>query len=65
MVGGIDPIQDTGCPNYVRHSRGGLDMGEDMLATFYRIQYRYFLGPRIGIFKTSKQNGIAAKGGSN
>ena len=31
MVGGLDPIQDTGCPNYVMHSRGGLDMGEDIL----------------------------------
>ena len=65
MVEGLDPIQDTGCPNYVRHSRGGLDMGEDMVATFYRIRYRYFLDHRIDIFETSKETSIAAKGGSN
>ena len=44
MVGGIDPIQDTGCPNYVRHSRGGLDMGKDKVATFYRLHLQTFSG---------------------
>ena len=65
MVGGIDPIQDTGYPNYVRHSRGGLDMGEDNVWTFYRIQYGHFLGARTDVFKSSKKTSTAAKRGSN
>ena len=65
MVEGTDTIQDTGYLNYIRHSRGGLVMWEDMVSTIHRILYGHFLGARIDILKTSKKTDTAAEGGSN
>ena len=65
MVEGTDTVQDNNYLNYIRRSRGGLVMWEDMVSTIHRIQYGHFLEERIDILKTSKKTDTAAEGGSD